>query len=149
MLFWSGAGLSVDGPTNGPKGNTLTQRAIEEYMAPSTSGELVQLYRDLEIEHAEAWPRLETVLEALVNVHGPAGMSDVLSDLLDAPPNRHHRLMARHLAAAGGWHVRPTSTPASNERQARYRPPRSNGWSISMARSRRGGRSSRWVPGCA
>jgi hypothetical protein len=104
VLFWSGAGLSIDDPTNGPKGNTLTERAIVEYMAPSTSSELVQPYRDLEIAHAEARPRLETVLEALFNVYGPVGLSDVLSDPLNAPPNRHHRLMARHVAA-GGWHV--------------------------------------------
>lgn len=104
VLFWSGAGLSMDTPTNGPSGVALTQRTIEEYMTAGTTDQVASLYRDLQVGNAAARPRLETVLDALTDVYGLDVLPDVLSDMAAAPPNRHHEFMARHLDA-GGYHV--------------------------------------------
>lgn len=73
-------------------------------MTEGTGRDIAQLYRALEVENAAFRPRLETVLEALVDEYGLDVLRDVLSDLVAALPNPHHRIFGRH-AAAGGYHV--------------------------------------------
>lgn len=104
VLFWSGAGVSADAPTHGPTGRLLTDRALDHYLAHGVKRAIESLYRRLRVENADFRPRLETVLDALSDVYGMAGLRDVLSDLMTAQPNRHHCFFAQH-AAAGGHHV--------------------------------------------
>lgn len=103
-MFWSGAGISRDAPTNGPLGRSLTDRALDNYMSAGTRSEIAALYESLEVADAHARPRLETVLDALTDVYGLPGLADVLGDLADASPNAHHGFLARHVAA-GGCHI--------------------------------------------
>ena len=104
VLFWSGAGISADPPTRGPLGNTLGSRALENYFEPGTGQELRELYSKLELPNARVRPRLETILDALMEVYGVTGLADVLSDLVNPLPNRNHWFFAQHLAR-GGRHV--------------------------------------------
>lgn len=104
VLFWSGAGISRDSPTNGPLGRDLTKRAMKHYMAPSTDQEIAKLYAELGVKDANFRPRLETVLDALTDIYGLNGLEDILSDLIDAKPNSNHAFFDRHLRE-GGQHV--------------------------------------------
>lgn len=104
VLFWSGAGISVDGPTFGPVGRELTDRALVHYMKTGTSRVIERLYSQVAVANAGFRPRLETVLDALVDAHGIECLGEVLSDLLNAQPNSHHHFFAAHLAL-GGRHV--------------------------------------------
>lgn len=104
VLFWSGAGISVDGPTYGPVGRALTDRALDLYLRDDTAGVIRDLYSAISVSNAEFRPRLETVLDALVEAYGIEVLADVLSDLEQAEPNQHHEFFADHLRA-GGSHV--------------------------------------------
>lgn len=101
VMFWSGAGISIDPPTRGPAGNALTNRALDCYFRDGTREELTNLYARLDVPNAAFRPRLETVLDALVEVQGLHVLSDVLSDLAVAPPNRNHYFFAEHLKRHG------------------------------------------------
>lgn len=107
-LFWSGAGISVDPPTCGPKGEELTQRALQHAFLPSVAETVSRYYRKLDISdqrsgRARTSPRLETVLQVVETVHGQEVLADLLSDL-KAEPNPLHRFFAGHLSR-GGSHV--------------------------------------------
>ncbi len=104
VVFWSGAGISHDWPTNGLLGADLTMRTLEAYFGPSVYDDLQKQYRRLEVPHAEARPRLETVLDVAAGTYGVELLADAVGDLVVAPPNHHHRFFARHLAA-GGSHI--------------------------------------------
>src|SRR4051812_35045832 len=107
-LFWSGAGISVDAPTHGPKGEDLVQRALAHAFLPSVARTLAWYYRTLGTVRERPGlprrsPRLETVLQVVEAVHGEEGLADLLTDL-DAQPNPLHRFFADHLSR-GGSHV--------------------------------------------
>ncbi|HUW88722.1 MAG TPA: hypothetical protein VMW30_10195 [Candidatus Paceibacterota bacterium] len=104
VLFWSGAGISHDTPTNGPLGRDLTERAMKHFMTDDTGQEIAKLYTELGVRNANFRPRLETVLDALTDVYGLAGLENVLSDLVDAKPNTNHAFFAQHLRV-GGQHI--------------------------------------------
>ncbi len=101
VMFWSGAGISIDPPTRGPAGNTLTNRALDSYFRIGTRAELRRLYSCLDVPNAAFRPRLETVLDALVEAQGLRALTDVLSDLIVAPPNQNHHFFAEHLKRDG------------------------------------------------
>ena len=102
LVLWIGAGISADAPTNGPLGRSLTDRALDYYFAPGTRQLLNDLYSDLEVPNACFRPRLETVLDVLAEAHGLGALKDVLNDLVNAPPNRHHvRVAGLQLAGTG------------------------------------------------
>lgn len=102
LVLWIGAGISADAPTNGPLGRTLTDRALNHYFAPGTRETLVSLYAELDAPNAKYRPRLETVLDVLVDAHGLDALTDVLSDLSTAAPNRHHARVAKLQLAGTG-----------------------------------------------
>lgn len=107
-LFWSGAGISVDAPTHGPKGEDLVQRALAHAFLPSVARTVAWYYWTLGTVRERPGPprrspRLETVLQVVEAVHGEEVLADLLSDL-DAQPNPLHRFFADHLSR-GGSHV--------------------------------------------
>jgi hypothetical protein len=105
VLFWSGAGISMDSPTNGPKGDTLTDRALQACFLPGTGELLDERYVALAKQPVPPGrPRLETVLDVVYQVHGAAALDDLLSDLAGPPPNPNHMFFAEH-AARGGIHI--------------------------------------------
>lgn len=104
VAFWTGAGISIDAPTAGPSGRTLTDRALTGYFLPGLGANLSSLYSQLRVLNAQFRPRLETVLDALTEVYGLPGLADVLSDLALASPNLNHEFFARHLHL-GGQHI--------------------------------------------
>ena len=62
VVFWSGAGISGDAPTQGPLGWALTDRALEQaFDAPSLLAPLREAYHALGLERVR--PRLESVLD--------------------------------------------------------------------------------------
>ncbi len=120
VVFWSGAGISVDAPTCGPVGPKLMTAVLDAYFAPGTYEHLQKLYSDLGLEGASARPRLETVLDVAVSTYGIDVLADALAGLAAAPPNAHHAFFAQHLAA-GGHHVTAnfdTCIERSDERDA-------------------------------
>jgi hypothetical protein len=107
-LFWSGAGISVDAPTHGPKGEDLVQRALTHAFMPSVARTVARYYKTLDIVRERpgpprSSPRLETVLQVVEAVHGEKVLADLLTDL-NAKPNPLHRFFADHLSR-GGSHV--------------------------------------------
>ncbi len=109
VLIWSGAGISMDAPSNIPSGEGFSKRAITEFMLPSTYTKVEKLYESLKSEifrgnKEQKFPRLETVLTALVNAYTNDVLRDVLSDVKNASPNINHKFFGKHLDA-GGVHV--------------------------------------------
>ena len=107
-LFWSGAGISVDAPTHGPKGEDLVQRALAHAFMPSVARTVAWYYGTLGTVRERPGPprrspRLETVLQVVEAVHGEEILADLLTDL-NAKPNPLHRFFADHLSR-GGSHV--------------------------------------------
>lgn len=70
-----------------PLGAELTQRALGYGFEPEVASLLRFYYEALGVPHADARPRLESVLDVLVRVHGLPALVDVLSDLRDAIPS--------------------------------------------------------------
>jgi hypothetical protein len=110
VLFWSGAGISVPGPTSLPTGWELTERVFRSFFEPDALARILG-------HHANAgWlssalcqkrtmpnarlPRLETVLGVAFRQFGELA-HPVLADLRTARPNWHHRFLAAHLKAGG------------------------------------------------
>src|SRR5947209_6818743 len=89
VLFWSGAGISIDPPTEGPLGFELTDRALVHGFEGDTALiELRRAYTALSLPRDR--PRLESILEAAVAEHGVGALEALLADLRDPPPNANH-----------------------------------------------------------
>jgi len=93
LVLWLGAGISVDSPTNGPRGTDLTHRALDGFMMPSTAATIRDLYDTLQVPNADMRPRLETVLDAVFEVYGARGLRSALNDLEGPPSNAHHEFL--------------------------------------------------------
>ena len=112
VVFLSGAGISVDGPTFGPIGNELTYRAIDACFADYTHDTVSNAYRvlaklmktDFKDEYINMFPRLEAILEIVSKVYGVEALQILLSDLVSAASNDLHRFFAEHLEL-GGRHI--------------------------------------------
>lgn len=102
VTFWSGAGISVDAPTNNPDGFELTQSIVRQAFDEGTLGRIQEIYVDLGIPRD--YPRLETMMDLAVREHGIEVLATLLRPICDAPPNGDHRFFAHHLNA-GGTHV--------------------------------------------
>lgn len=117
VLIWSGAGLSVEGPTSLPSGPELTRRVFDTFFEPGALARVLTYHqvvglrtnplcaRDNALPTARL-PRLETALDAAARARPDAfpGTFDVLDDVRDAVPNRLHAFAADHIAL-GGRHV--------------------------------------------
>lgn len=103
VVFLSGAGISVDGPTSGPIGDSLTRWAFAHAYLPETISEIQRAYEVLGMESSRL-PRLEAVLEIAVRVHGIDCLRRLLSSLDQAQPNGLHRFFGDHIRL-GGTHV--------------------------------------------
>ena len=103
VVFLSGAGISVDGPTFGPIGNELTYRAIDACFADHTRDTISNAYRvlaklmktDFKDEYINMFPRLEAILEIVSKVYGVEALQILLSDLVSAESNDLHRFFCR------------------------------------------------------
>ena len=117
VLVWSGAGISVEGPTSLPSGPELTRRVFDTFFEPGALARVLTYHqvvglrtsplcaRDTSLPAARL-PRLETALDAAARARPDAarGTFDILDDVRDAVPNRLHAFTAGHLAL-GGRHV--------------------------------------------
>lgn len=103
VVFWSGAGISGDAPTQGPLGLVLTNRALDQaFDASSLLTPLREAYRALGLNRDK--PRLESVLDIATAEHGVELLSELLSDLATPPSNGDHQFFAAH-TRRGGYHV--------------------------------------------
>lgn len=107
VCFWSGAGISVNAPSNLPAGDSLTEEIIEYFCIPGTWNKLKGYFRQTEMQDAygneKHTPRLETVLENLVQCLGIKVLK-FLDFSYDSEPNSMHRFFADHLKR-GGIHI--------------------------------------------
>lgn len=102
VLFLTGAGISMEPPTQAPGGVTLTERALSHAFPPGCLETLQGYYEVLGTDRTH--PRLETVLGIVDRVLGTSVLVWLLEDVRTAPPNALHRFFARHLAH-GGRHL--------------------------------------------
>lgn len=103
VAFWTGAGISMPWPTCAPSGPSLTHMALTSYFTADSSCRLSSLYKELELTNAGR-PRLETILDVVVENFGADGLVPLLSSLGNADPNHYHSFLAQH-ARAGGRQV--------------------------------------------
>lgn len=103
VVILSGAGISVDGPTNGPLGAALARAALDRAFLPGTLLEVQGAYAVLGMRESRV-PRLEAILEIAVSVHGTSVLSQLLEELVKAEPNALHHFFGQHVAL-GGQHV--------------------------------------------
>lgn len=102
VVFWSGAGISIDAPTQSPDGARLTERVLKQVFVPQLLKELRTAYAELDV--VRSYPRLETILEIVAREHGLEILLSLLSDIAEAPPNGSHQFFAEH-TTLGGVHV--------------------------------------------
>jgi hypothetical protein len=110
VLFWTGAGISVPGPTSLPTGWELTERVFRSCFEPDAlarilghhalAGWLSAAICDPQATQNARLPRLETVLGVAFRQYGTAAHA-VLDDIRTAPPNWNHSFLAAHLRADG------------------------------------------------
>jgi len=113
VLFWTGAGISVPGPSALPTGLELTERAFASFFEPDAlatvlgyharAGWLTRELCDPEALRSARLPRLETVL-GVAERRFAKETAEILSDVIDAQPNWYHGFFAHHLVA-GGRHI--------------------------------------------
>ena len=117
VLVWSGAGISVEGPTSLPGGPELTRRVFDTFFEPSALSRVLTYHQVVGLRTsalcaydtslpAARLPRLETALDAAARARPDAvpGTFDILDDVREAHPNRLHAFAAGHLAR-GGRHL--------------------------------------------
>jgi hypothetical protein len=95
VVFWSGAGVSHDGPTCAPLGLELAKRVLDHLFEPGCAACVRGYYRRLGVRRE--YPRLETILDVVHRIVGADALLDVLGDLRSPPPNDLHAFFARHL----------------------------------------------------
>ncbi|MCJ1697601.1 hypothetical protein MT349_17605 [Rathayibacter caricis] len=101
-IFLTGAGISVDPPSCGPSGIELTFDAMTTFFE---DGAWKKVTKALRIAGApDGVPRLETILDVVMNSYPPDVVGPFLRDRLDVPPNPNHYLFAEH-CFRGGRHV--------------------------------------------
>jgi len=103
VLFWTGAGISVEAPSCLPLGPELVGRVFSDLFLSDAHKKFVEAYKRLGIDRS--LPRLEMLLDvaSTEDAHGLRAF-DVLTDFAATPPNALHRFFAGHLQL-GGEHV--------------------------------------------
>jgi len=113
VLFWTGAGISVPGPSSLPTGWELTERAFRSFFEPDALATILGYHAragwftgglcDEDVLRSARLPRLETVL-GVAERHFAKQTGEILGDVVDAQPNWYHEFFAHHIAA-GGRHI--------------------------------------------
>ncbi|MFI1414724.1 hypothetical protein ACH4Y0_33060 [Streptomyces sp. NPDC020707] len=117
VLLWSGAGISVEGPTSLPSGPELTRRVFDTFFEAGALATVLTYHQAIGLHTnplcasdislpAPQLPRLETALDAAARARpgGSPDTFDILDDVRKAAPNRLHAFAAGHIAL-GGRHV--------------------------------------------
>lgn len=109
VLFWTGAGISIDAPACAPAGRQMTTRLLSRYFEPGVLDTLVHYYRALDIfdlnsGKVRTLPRFESVLQAITDHYGRVELEGALAPLVAGQSNVNHRLFASHLDR-GGSHI--------------------------------------------
>lgn len=120
VTFWSGAGVSRDEPSALPAAAALTERVFDTFFTSYGGRDPYSVVMDYhaaigwtveplcdrlpDVGPSVRLPRLEAVLGVADRTLGGHRALRILDVMGTAPPNRLHRLFARHLGA-GGTHV--------------------------------------------
>lgn len=103
VLFWTGAGISIDPPSCLPSGYQLTKDVVDSFCIPGTWEKIIFYLGRAKYSHLDreikTIPRLESVLGHIVSLLG----SDFLLRLytLNPNPNYYHFFFAEHLLQHG------------------------------------------------
>jgi hypothetical protein len=120
VTCWTGAGVSMDGPSCLPSAWSLTKHVFSLFFAPDTFDTVMGHHADINWNTRQLCdlppangaahtvstrlPRLETVLGVADRVLDDHRALRILDDLRTVPPNRLHEFFAEHLHF-GGRHV--------------------------------------------
>lgn len=110
LVFWVGAGIDRDSPTELPLGYELTDEILERTCGKELSGRIIQEWKNSrnrinkimnENIHIDEYPRLETVLEAVRifedNLSVDNNIMNGLKSFASALPNSNHYILAELL----------------------------------------------------
>lgn len=110
LVFWVGAGIDRDSPTQLPLGYELTDDILERACGKDLSNSILQEWKNSknfinkimnENIHVDDYPRLETILEAVRifedNLSTDNTIINGLKSFADAPPNNNHYVLAEML----------------------------------------------------
>lgn len=106
ILFWTGAGISMDAPSSMPSGYDLTKEVVESFLLPDTWEILTSFltkasYNDPSGKR-KTFPRLEAVMGSIVSVLGSNFLTRFAS--MNPDPNQNHQFFAKHITH-GGTHI--------------------------------------------
>ncbi|MEW2567360.1 hypothetical protein [Streptomyces sp. NPDC047070] len=117
VLLWSGAGISVEGPTSLPSGPELTRRVFDTFFEAGALATVLTYHQVVGLHtnplrandtslHASQLPGLGTALDAAAHARteGSPDTFAILDDVRKAVPNRLHAFAADHIAL-GGRHM--------------------------------------------
>lgn len=103
VVFWTGAGISLDAPSNLPSGYSLTKEVVNTFCTFNTWHNLCKILRKARLEETsgniKSIPRLEAILGNIVSILG-CNILDCMS-FLDAPPNHFHYFFSHHISTNG------------------------------------------------
>lgn len=110
LVFWLGAGIDRDSPTELPLGYELTDDILKRTCGKKLSGQILQEWKNSrnrineimdENIHIDEYPRLETILEAVRIFEDNLSVNNTvingLKSFADAPPNSNHYILAEML----------------------------------------------------
>ncbi|MEY9864379.1 hypothetical protein ABH935_010038 [Catenulispora sp. GAS73] len=114
VLLWTGAGISVPGPSSLPTGWELTERLFRSFFQSDALAIVLGYHTRAywltsalcpvqAVSPTARLPRLETVLGVAERYYGTRAHG-VLDDVRTAAPNAYHEFFACHIAA-GGRHI--------------------------------------------
>ncbi len=107
VIFWTGAGISLDSPSNLPSGWSLTEDVVNKFCIDGTWKKLRDYLRKADIDDANGnikeIPRLESIFGSAVSMLGYNDALECLNEF-DTIPNTIHHFFAHHISA-GGKHV--------------------------------------------
>ncbi len=103
VLFWTGAGVSMDPPSSLPSGYRLTKDIVDAFCLPGTWASLTSLLRQTRFNDStgnkKTIPRLEALLGNIVSMLGSSFLCRFSS--LNPTPNALHYFFAQHIEKQG------------------------------------------------
>ncbi len=107
VIFWTGAGISMDPPSLLPSGHDLTKNIIDAFCLKGTWDKILNYlsYANIQDSHGKnkTIPRLESVLGGIVSVLGYDFLGR-FDNLFNPIPNYLHLFFAHHILK-GGSHI--------------------------------------------